>query len=465
MNEKSLLGHFRNYLGSAIASKLIAFLSVVVYSRLMSIEDYGTVSIFTAYIWILAIIFSGNLYTSIGRYIYLEKGDFDSFFTTAMTVMGVISAASIAVITIWINQFEKIFALNSLAIMILTVVVIAAVMESIFTQIAIYMKQSDLLFKLLTFKSLGSFLLCIALILLMDERKYLALMFSELISGSILVIVVFYKLKNHFKLRFMFEHLKYMFSYSVPLIPYMISLTLISQSDRLMINYFFSEREAGLYSLVYNVGIAPVLIATALLNAWNPSYHKYMNNHEYDKVSVQTEHIFNLLFLIAIIGVVIGKEASMLILDKKYYSALDMFPIISIGALGSCMWQIWVRNITYVHKTYIMSILALIGLALNAGLNYVLFPLYGYTVAAWTTVASYMLMGFASIVITNLVVKHCRVTLTDKLIKVSAIIVLYFLLKELPVSFTFGLAFKLLLMAAIIFFYRNTILEFGKIVR
>jgi O-antigen/teichoic acid export membrane protein len=190
-----------------------------------------------------------------------------------------------------------------------------------------------------------------------------------------------------------------------------------------------------------------------------------MNNHEYDKVSVQTEHIFNLLFLIAIIGVVIGKEVSMLILDKKYYSALNMFPIITIGALGSCMWQIWVRNIAYVHKTAIISIFAMMGLLLNVGLNYWFLPLCGYTIAAWTTVASYILMGFASIVMTNLVVKHCRVTLTDKLIKVSAIIILYFLLKELPFSFFFCLFFKLLLLSVIMFTYRNTILKFGKVVR
>ena len=57
---KELLKHSRNYLIANIATKALAFISIPVYTRLMSVEEYGVLNVYISIIMIAPILLTLN---------------------------------------------------------------------------------------------------------------------------------------------------------------------------------------------------------------------------------------------------------------------------------------------------------------------------------------------------------------------------------------------------------------------
>lgn len=450
-----LLKHIINYLGSSFSSKLIVFFSAVVYSRLMSVEDFGLLNLYISYLWIFVIIFSSNLYTAIGRYIYDEKGDFNHFFSTTILIILLLSLLSIFILIYQIDYFEILLRLPREVIFILIITTIALILESVLTQIAVYNQQSTLIFKLTFFKSMGAFVLSlIFLFFIVNYQKYFAVIYAELIISVFLILYISYKLRKYFSFKYNKAHIKYMMNYSIPLIPYMLSLTLLSQSDRIMIDYFYGNKETGLYSMAYNLGIVLVIIIAALLNAWTPSYFKYMNNKNYKKVEIGSNNIYLICFFITLLIVLFGENIASVVLSKEYESSLHLISVIAISGLASSIWQIWGRITAYVHKTYITSILAVIATILNIGLNYYLLPIYGYEIAAWTTLVSYLTIGVLALVVSNFIIGYYYVNIFEKILSIIFFIIVYFVFKYIDLNFMYLLFVKIFLLIGLLFLYR-----------
>ncbi len=423
-----LIKHIRNYLGSSFSSKFIVFISAIVYSHFMSVEDFGVLNLYMSYIWIFVIIFSSNFYTAIGRYIYEEKDDFNHFFATNVMLMLMVFVFFSFLLFFYIEEFEKILNLPQKVIYVLVVTTLALILENIFTQIAIYNEQSALIFKILFLKSMAIFLFGLFLLFfVVKTNKYLGVIYAEFLIGLFFILYIILKLKDYFKIFYKKEHLTYMFNYSLPLIPYMLSLTLLSQSDRIMIDYFYSSKEVGLYSMSYNLGIVLVIVVGALINAWNPRYYKFMNDKNYKKVEEDSKSIFLISFFISLFIVLFAQDISNLILSTNYDSSLHLISIVAIGSLASAIWQIWGRITFYINKTYITSIVSLLAVMLNIGLNYYLLPLFGYEIAAWTTLVSYLFMGLLCLYISNYFIGYYKVNIIDKVFMLFLLICIYLL--------------------------------------
>lgn len=452
-----------NYLGSGFSSKLIVFLSAIVYSRLMSIEEFGLLNLYISYLWIFVIIFSSNLYTAIGRYIYEEEEDFNHFFSTTVIVIFLLSLFAMFILIYKVEYFEILLKVPKEVVFILTITTIALILESILTQIAVYNQQSTLVFKLTFFKSMGAFVLSlIFLFFIVDYQKYFAVIYAELIISVFLILYISYKLRKYFSFKYNKAHIKYMMNYSIPLIPYMLSLTLLSQSDRIMIDYFYGNKETGLYSMAYNLGIVLVIVIAALLNAWNPSYFKYMNNKDYKKVEIGSNNIFLICIFITLLIVLFGENIASVILSKEYKSSLHLISIIAISGLASSIWQIWGRIIGYVHKTYITSLLAVIATILNIGLNYYLLPIYGYEIAAWTTLVSYLTIGILSLLVSNFIIRYYQINIYEKVLPIIFLIIVYFVFKYIGLNVIYALFIKILFLIGILFIYRNKLINLKK---
>lgn len=460
VSEKVVLKHIINYLGSSFFSKLIVFFSAIVYSRFMSVEEFGLVNLYMSYMWIFVIVFSLNLYTSIGRYIYEERSDFKYFFSVAVLVILCISIFCTFVLISNIKYFEILLGLPENVIYMMTVAAIALILENIFVQIAIYKYQSATVLKITFFKSIISFALSIILLLyIVESKKYLAVIYAEFIVSICLILYIMYTLKDNFNLKYNKAYIKYMVNYSIPLMPYMLSLTLMSQSDRIMIDYFCGNMQTGLYSMAYNLGIVLVVVVAALLNAWNPSYFKYMNAKDYKKVEFGSNSIYLICFFITLLIILFAKDISILFLSEEYEDSLCLIGIVAIAGLASSIWQIWGRVIGYANKTYITSLLAVLATILNIVLNYYLLPICGYKIAAWTTLASYSAMGIISLFVSNTVIGYYRLRIVDKILPLLFLLIIYFVFTYLNIGTFYSLLLKVVVLTCILFFYKNKILS------
>ena len=72
-DHKALLKHSGNYLFAIIASKALAFISLPVYTYLLTVEEYGVYNVFISTVGIATIILTLNTEVAVSRYYYDSK--------------------------------------------------------------------------------------------------------------------------------------------------------------------------------------------------------------------------------------------------------------------------------------------------------------------------------------------------------------------------------------------------------
>lgn len=74
-----ILKHSNNYFIGNIAVKAIGFISIPVFTRLLTISEYGIISVFYSFTGISSIFCSMNIHNSILRYYYDKNDDIKDF--------------------------------------------------------------------------------------------------------------------------------------------------------------------------------------------------------------------------------------------------------------------------------------------------------------------------------------------------------------------------------------------------
>ena len=390
-----------NQLGVAVASKLVPLAAIFLYSRMMSVADYGVLNLFQSYLWIFALVLSLNLHVAVGRYIYLPGAAFESFLGTTLLSVGAIFAVGTIAVLAFADAASVILSMPQVLLPLMLVTVAGQIAESLMTQIAIHDQRGGLLLRIVAGKAVVSLGLSLALLVVWGGDKFLAVLLADAIASLVLSAAVLLLLRRRVEWTLRRDHLAYMARYALPLVPYMLGLTLLSQFDRVLIDRFHGSEATGLYSLSYNVGALLLMVATAILNAFNPQFFAALNQGDHDRVNGDARVIFALALVSTVAIVLFGQQGASLVLPARYAEGFALIPTVALGGLCFVVFQIWVRVLAYFHKTATISVITIVCAALNISLNMWLLPLLGWQAAAWTTVVAYVGMGVACLVAIN----------------------------------------------------------------
>jgi O-antigen/teichoic acid export membrane protein len=397
----NIAGQLLKQLGVLIVSKLIPLASIFIYSRYMSVSDYGVLNLIQSYLWIFVLLLSFNLHVSVGRYIYEPKAKEGQFLASTIAAVGTIFIIGLIIVWIESDRLAEWLDLPSFVIILLLAPVLGMICESLFTQLAIHDQRGGLLFIVIASKSLLSLAGSVILLFMLTDNKYVAILVAESLASLGLCSFVAYLLRGRIVWKPRSQDILYMAKYALPLIPYMLALTLLSQFDRVLINRYYGKEIIGYYSIGYNVGALLMMAVGAALNALTPGFFAALNRGNLEKIKQETAVVFNFAIIATCAMVLFGPDIATLLLPSKYYDGFYLIPIVALGGLCSVIFQCWVRILAFEHRTFLISFIALLGTTLNIGLNLWLLPITNYKTGAFTTLVAYLFMSTACVIAVN----------------------------------------------------------------
>jgi len=196
---------------------------------------------------------------------------------------------------------------------------------------------------------------------------------------------------NFSSFRVNIDDLKPYLRYGLPLTIWFISAHLLNWSDRYIISWYYSLDVVGKYSAVYDlITKFMTFIFGPLLLALQPRIYSYFNSNEVSKVYktlMFSGFIYLIIFLVCFVGLILLKPfilGNILGFTNDNISQIFL-PIV----IGSFLWNFSML----VHKplelkkaTLTMLIGVILALSVNIVGNLIFVPIYGYLVAAYTTV-------------------------------------------------------------------------------
>ncbi len=401
------LKHGANYLISSLATGALAFLSIPIYTRLLSTEDYGVVSIFMGLVSIMASVMAFSADRSVSRYYFDQKDelDFKRFVGTSTSLSLVFFSINSFLLFLFAEEFGNSVGLSKELVYLIIPISGINIIGLTFGQIYGPLKRSKEIATSSLFKVCLGFTFSVVLIFLFKKDKFYGHIYGQILSGLFVVFFWIRLIKPYFKWSFDASYIKYIFTYSVPLIPYALSGVIIEQFGKIAIGNSQNVSQAGFYSLALTVGSIVNIVIGVTHQAWNPYYFEYMNSKNYNQLDKDFIKIFKLTILVAFGVACFGKEIGLLLVKKEFSESLYLVPIFTVGYIFSQLSFAYIRNFGYTKKTHYMTLTILISGFSNIFLNFLLIKRLGELGAAISFVLSYIIMSILALILNTYYVK------------------------------------------------------------
>lgn len=380
------------YTISNFISKASLYIFTPLYIRLLSKSEYGLYNNFLAWQSVLLIIFSFNLSSSINTaYIdYKNKNKFNGFITTISIASIILPLILMIIILLYNTIFIDVFGLELKYLIILLSYLTFGNTLTIFQieQMTIFNYKIASLLTITV--SISSVITTLLLLYFIDDKLLAILIGNTVITVFVSLFLTIYIIHKNRKIKY--EYFKYAFIYSLPLIPHLISTSILNTSGRIMISKYCGNEKAALFSLIYTISMVLMLIVSSINKAWIPWFFKKLSNDNIIDIQIAIGRIFPFICLSTLGICLIGPEIVFIIGGSEYMQSINLLPAIVLHCFIFYVYTLYV-NIEFYNKKTVGIALATITIAIiNILLNYIFIIFFDYIAVAYATFISSLLL-------------------------------------------------------------------------
>ncbi|MFO7657510.1 MAG: oligosaccharide flippase family protein [Bacteroidales bacterium] len=377
---------------------MVLFIRSPIYTRIFSPEQYGLYSlIYISFTYISAISYQ-SITNNAWRYYfkYKNSGKISLYKTTIFALYFFVLLVLAISCSIWYY-----FTQDENAKKLIVWGFIFALTNEIYNTfyVPIRLEGRAKFFNLLnTFRALFSFLILLALTFVFNYS--IEAFFISQICGNILFLlpVIFENLQNKIDYNFtgILKHILRFIKYGSANLLYNIGLFLLISSDRFIIAIVSNNEKVGIYNQTYNIGQITIAALFATFNSViNPILLKKLtkNPNGSDELLISLVAIsFAIFFPIVILFSIFSKDIAFLLLGEKFREAWNILPYIFLSSFFFGIGFYSEVKLKFKNKLKTLMVVSLIAASINIILNIVFIPIYGYKIAAMTTLFSYLIL-------------------------------------------------------------------------
>lgn len=377
-----------------LMTKGISTITVPIFTRLLTTEEYGTYSIYLSWLNIFTIITSLNLYYGAYNNALNKYRDEATCSRYIASMQGITTSLVVGLALIYainIDFWNEVIGLPTpiMCLMLIELFVAPATLFWSGRQRFEYHYKKMVGVTLL--KSALNPILGLIFVLTWDAHhemaRILGIAISEVcISGSILIFQ-FYKGKTFFDKKFW----KYALSFNIPLLPHYLSGTILNQGDRIMIQKMVGRGEVAIYSIAYNIGMLIQIFTNAINNAMTPWMYERLNEKDFKAIQKNVTYILLGLAMVIVVLIFFAPEVVLLFGSKKYADAVYVVPPVAASVFFIFLFNVFAIPQMYFEDKRFMPIASMSAAALNLVLNFIFIQIYGYYAAGYTTLVCYII--------------------------------------------------------------------------
>ena len=371
--------------------KGMAVITTPVFTRLLSAAEYGQYNVFYSWMSILSIFVSLNL--SAGVYIQgLVK-----FESQKRAYSSSLQGLTLTLLVCWLllyvlfrSFWNGLFSLTTLQMLAMFGLIwLSAVFNfwSVEQRVELHYQRLILLTLLVSLlqPAVGIVLVFCA------EDKVTARILGMLAVQFVACFWLFFVQMRRGKIFFSRFFWKHALTFNLPLIPHYLSQSVLSSSDRIMVERIVGADAAGIYSLAYSISLIMTMLNTSLMSTIEPWLYKTIRAKRIGDLSRVVYPVFVLVAAANLVVIALAPEIVALFAPAEYYDAIQVIPPVTMSVYFMFAYTFFAVFEFYYEKTKYIAIATVGGAILNIVLNALLIPVFGYVAAGYTTLLCYIL--------------------------------------------------------------------------
>ena len=417
---KQLAGQTVIYGLSTILARIINFLFVPIYTRLLSPESYGVVTEFMAYIAVLQVVLVLGLETGCFRFANKEGVDPKKVYSSAFVTVFCVSATFLALMIAFATPIASMLGYEGYQSCIMYMGGILA-LDAVTAILFAKLRQENKALKFAIFKTIKIITETAANLILflwfpknVDSARWLLHFIPETPDFSYVIFSIFIScivcgflfIPDFTKLSFRLDPklLKQMLAYSLPLMVAALPGVVNDFLDRILFRFFDTNADAwrsslGLYQAAVKLAVIMNLFIQMFRYAAEPFFFRRAREKDSRQLYASVQEYFTAFCGLVFLGVILYIDVIALILGPQFRSAVGIVPIMLLSYMILGMLfnvSMWYK---LSGKTDMAIWITLSGLVVTAVVIVLFMPKYSYWAAAFGHLASYIVMFVISSVL------------------------------------------------------------------
>lgn len=394
----------------SVLQRGVSVITTPIFTRLLDTSEYGQYGVFNSWLSIVQIIVTLNLTAGVYTMGIVKFREEENIFTSSLQGLNLVLCLIWTIIyflfhELWNNLFD------------LTTVQMLAMMLMVWSSASFGFWMTTQRNKF-NYRGLVGATLAVSIakpvvgivfVINAEDKvtaRILGLALVEVIAYSGFFFVQMVKGKKFFSAKYW----KYAVLFNLPLIPHYLAGSILSSSDRIMIQKLVGISEAGIYSLAYSISQLMVMVKESLNKTMSPWLYQKIKEEKYGEMA---KVVYPSLILIAISNwllIAIAPEVVSIFAPAEYKSAIYVIPPVAMSVYVQYLYLCFAPFEFYYGRRAWTTISTLSSAIINIILNYIFIQLCGYQAAGYTTLVCYLINSWLHYYFMR---KICKIYLHD----------------------------------------------------
>ena len=452
------------FLGGA-SSKIVNFVMLPLYTRWLSVSEYGLADIITVYATLLIGVVACCIYDAV--FVLPKRDSVQSQTEYFSSAVGFVVFTSIvtAILFYIISKVSICAGLDGAFFSHIWLIYALLIPEIIFKILQQFCRCID---KMVVFSvsgivvTLGTALLSFLFIPSYGVFGYITSMSLSYIFASVLVVYLC-KTYRYFNLNMVLSNrLREMLTYSIPLIPNALMWWLVDALNRPMMEKIVGLSGIGIYAVANKFPGLLSLINSSFMTSWQISVLDEFGKPNYNEFYNKIFRLTVVSLSIFLIVITLSSETLIrLFATQDYYSAWKLIPLLTLGVLFSnvsgfvgCNFSATKESKYYFYSSVWGAIIAII-------FNIILIPFWGIWGAAITSLLSFIMMTLSRLYYSW---KYARISSANLYLFLFVMDLLFIILVVSEINFIISMIIAMCLIIIHLYSVRN-ILKLSRVLR
>lgn len=407
----------------------IAFFTAPIFTRILSTDDYGKISVYTTWCSLFSLFVGLQVGGSIAnaKIEYTEE-KLPEYMSSVMTIAILFFIILLIIIAVFCRSLAHFINIRVDLVFLLVVQSFASFCINFYNMKLIQFKQAHKSMYLMTVTSILSTVLSLIFVFTLQGEMYISKIYGTGIPivaiGFFLCIYILAKGKVFFNINYW----KFCLVLTIPLIFHGAGQLILGQSDRIMLQKMIGESETGIYCISATVTAVMTTIYGSFNTVWIPYYYEYKKKHDVQTILMQSRnYMFNIAGTYAVFLLIVPEIFRILVPEVYWEYGLKIIPILTLSSFFNYLYLFPVNYEFFSKNTKMIATGTFVSALINVVLNFLLIKRLSSIGAAIATCISSLLLFLFHLVSARHIIKQFEYPLS------------FFLLGIIPVGIALGI--------------------------
>ena len=387
------------YVFCVCLQKGIQVITWPVFTRLLSLEQYGQYTLYVAWEEIASIFLTLNLATGMfPKAMEIFSNKREKYIATCQTIGVLLSIIFSVVLLLFYKSLEKVLSLPAILLFIMVINVCTYLPIQLWESRCRFENRYKSVVMVTALYTIISPILSLIFVL-NNDNKGVAMIIGMVVLP--IIMGVFFLVYNYITSKAFIDKELFIFAFRshLPLVAFFLSSTVLNQSDRIMINYYCGKDKSAMYGVSYSLAMMITLVTGALNNSFIPFLYENIKINNIKAIRKRSTYNFIIISFLILGIIIFAPEAIMLVGGKKYFQAIWIIPPVAGSVILIAVSQLFINVQIYLEEKKTIVVSSVMVMFLNIILNILFLPKYGYYAAGYTTLVSYFIYMIVNYII------------------------------------------------------------------